>query len=124
VIQFYTDITSLYSFGDASEELLRAALVDRSGDTAILTVHRLVQSAARKRLSESASVNMFDAVVRMLSWGFPDHSKVDIGHQVSSWTRCEKCLPHINNLVDLCEKSNLKAGDRQKYADLLLRCGW
>lgn len=124
VTHFDTDIASLCSFGDASEELLRAALVDRSGDTAVLAVHRLVQSAARKRLSESDSVKMFDAVVHMLCWGFPDHSKADIGHQVSSWTRGEKCLPHVNNLVDLCEKYNLKAGDRQKYADLLLRCGW
>ena len=42
--------------GDASEDLLRAALINREGDLAILSIHRLVQSAVRKRLSESETI--------------------------------------------------------------------
>lgn len=110
--------------GDASEDLLRAALVNRVGETAVLTIHRLVQSAARKRLSKPEGVKIFDAVVHMLCWGFPDHSKVDIGHQVAAWARCEKCLPLVNHLVGLSELQKKTAGNQQKYADLLLRCSW
>ncbi|CAM1507781.1 Fc.00g046290.m01.CDS01 [Cosmosporella sp. VM-42] len=110
--------------GDASENLLRAALVNRSGDLAILSMHRLVQSAVQKRLSESESIKYFDAVVHMLCWGFPNHSSTDIGHQIAAWTRCEKCLPHVNRLVQLAKYQGKNPGDRQKYADLLLRCSW
>ncbi|KPM44898.1 hypothetical protein AK830_g1657 [Neonectria ditissima] len=110
--------------GDASEELLRAALINREGDLAILSIHRLVQSAVQKRLSESDNIKYFDAVVHMLCWGFPDHSSTDIGHQIAAWTRCEKCLPHVNHLVQLARLRGKNSGDRQKYADLLLRCGW
>ncbi|KAG9254828.1 P-loop containing nucleoside triphosphate hydrolase protein [Emericellopsis atlantica] len=110
--------------GDASEDLLRAALVNRTGESGVLSIHRLVQSAAQKRLSESESIRYFDAVVHMLCWGFPDHSSTDIGHQIAAWTQCEKCLPHVNRLVHLVNSRGNYSGDRQKYADLLLRCSW
>ncbi|KJZ74929.1 hypothetical protein HIM_05660 [Hirsutella minnesotensis 3608] len=110
--------------GDASEDLLRSALVNRASDLAILSIHRLVQSAVQKRLSESESIKCFDAVVHMLCWGFPDHSSTDIGHQITAWTRCEKCLPHVNHLVQLAKYQGKAPGDRQKYANLLLRCSW
>lgn len=106
---------------------MRGALINRSGDPAILTVHRLVQSAARKRPGKEDLAKYFDAVVHMLCWGFPDHSSVDIGHQIASWTRCEKCLPHVNHLVDIETRyyvNSVSSGNQQKYADLLLRCGW
>ena len=50
-----TDHSFFSRFSDASEELLCAALVNRTGETAVRTVHRLVQSAARKRLSPKTS---------------------------------------------------------------------
>ncbi|KAK5630391.1 hypothetical protein RRF57_006106 [Xylaria bambusicola] len=90
-------------FGDAAEELLQIALVNRTRESADFTIHRLVQSTARNRLKELDSSRCFDAVVHMLCWGFPDHSKIDIGHQIASWTRCEKCLPHVRQLVELAK---------------------
>ncbi|KAI5457573.1 P-loop containing nucleoside triphosphate hydrolase protein [Mariannaea sp. PMI_226] len=72
--------------GDASEDLLRAALDNWSGDLAILSIHRLVQSAVQKRLSESESIKYFDGVVHILCWGFPDHPSTDIGHQIAART--------------------------------------
>ncbi|RYP89134.1 hypothetical protein DL769_000182 [Monosporascus sp. CRB-8-3] len=101
--------------GDASEGLLRAALINRAGDLAILSIHRLVQSAVQKRLNESESIKYFDAVVHMLCWGFPDHSSTDIGHQIATWTQCEKCLPHVNHLVQLAKYQGKNPGYRQKY---------
>ncbi|TLD07289.1 hypothetical protein PgNI_10309 [Pyricularia grisea] len=113
-----------FDLGDASEELMRAALVQRAAQSSDLSMHRLVQSAVRKRLEKSTTAKLFDVVVHMLCWGFPDHSSVDIGHQISAWARCENCLPHVDHLVGLARSSGIAALDRQKYADLLLRSGW
>lgn len=120
----YTLTSPIACLGDASEELMRAALVNRAGVSAVLTVHRLVQSAASVRLGEQERITYFDAVVRLLCWGFPDHSSTDIGHQIAAWRRCEKCLPHVNHLAELAIRDEYRPGDRQKYADLLLRCSW
>lgn len=112
------------SFGDATEDLLRAALVNRTSNLAILLIHRLVQSAAQKRLTELEITKYFDAAVHLLCWGYPDHSKTDIGHQITAWERREKANTHINHLVQLTKVNGKKPGNQQKYADLLLRCGW
>ena len=87
-------------------------------------MHRLLQSAVQKRLDELESTRYIDLAVDLLCWGFPDHSSVDIGHQIACWTRCEKCLPHVNYLVQLVKNQGKSPGDHRKYADLLLRCGW
>ncbi|KAJ9144548.1 Tetratricopeptide repeat-containing [Pleurostoma richardsiae] len=121
---FFAFLSDDFDLGDASEELLRAALIQRARASSVLSIHRLVQSAARKRLDRFWSDKFLDAVVHMLCWGFPDHSSTDIGHQILAWARCEKCLPHVNHLVDLVRRSGTTPQDRQKYADLLLKCSW
>ncbi|KAI1147262.1 P-loop containing nucleoside triphosphate hydrolase protein [Nemania diffusa] len=114
--------------GDATEELLQIALINRVRESGDLIIHRLIQSTARKRLKEADNSKYFSCVVDILCWGFPDHSKLDIGHQISTWGRCEKCLPHVRHLVELV-KANSKGithmtDDQPKYADLLIRCSW
>ena len=112
------------SLGDASEELLRAALINRAADSKVLSLHRLVQSAAMRRIEGPQQARYLDAVVQMLSWGFPDHWSKDIGHQFAAWSRCEKCLPHIYHLSEQKKLHDASPGDHQKYAELLLRCSW
>jgi len=87
-------------------------------------MHRLVQTAAIRRIENADRARYFDAVVHMLSWGFPDHASEDIGHQIATWSRCEKCLPHIYNLTTAAKQHSLKPGNQEKYANLLLRCAW
>ncbi|KAK4235372.1 hypothetical protein C8A03DRAFT_36778 [Achaetomium macrosporum] len=111
----FTFLSDELDLGDASEELIRAALINRTGPPAVLTIHRLVQSAARRRLTDQDRVTYFDAVVHMLCWGFPDHSSTDIGHQIAAWERSEKCLPHVNHIAELAVRHNFRAGARQKY---------
>ncbi|KAI1362000.1 P-loop containing nucleoside triphosphate hydrolase protein [Xylaria arbuscula] len=115
-------------FGDAAEELLQVALVNRVRESSDFTIHRLIQSTIRNRLTVVDSAKYFDSVVHMLCWGFPDHSKLDIGHQIASWEQCEKCLPHVRHLVELAKKHPKGAAhgarDQGKYADLLIRCSW
>ena len=103
---------------------MRAALVNRSRASNGLSTHRLVQSTVRRRLRKPESSESFDAVVHMLCWGFPDHSSTDIGHQISAWAACEKCLSHVNRLAELAEQAGVTPETQQKYAHLLLRCSW
>lgn len=98
--------------------------MDKSIEDAILSVHRLVQSAVIRRLTEGAQSNYFDVVVRILSWGFPDTWSEDIGHQFQSWTKCDKCLPHVDHLVKQAKRYNVSPHEVQLYGELLLRCSW
>ncbi|KAJ9648289.1 hypothetical protein H2199_001142 [Coniosporium tulheliwenetii] len=90
--------------GDAEEDLLQAALIEKNIDDATLSVHRLVQAAVIRRLTDQHKSKYFDVVVRIISWGFPDTWSEDIGHQFGAWTKCEKCLPHVDHLVKQAER--------------------
>ncbi|KAI0024434.1 P-loop containing nucleoside triphosphate hydrolase protein [Xylariomycetidae sp. FL0641] len=110
--------------GDAEEPLLQAALINKAIEQPVLSVHRLVQSAAIRRLSKLERPKYFDTAVQLLSWGFPDTWSKDVGHQIDAWKKCEKCLPHIDHLSKLIKQHSIQSSDMEKYAELLLRCSW
>jgi hypothetical protein len=112
------------SLGDAEEVLLQAALIGKNADDGMLSVHRLVQAAVIRELNEGARKKYFDAAVRTLTWGFPDTWSKDIGHQFQAWTKCEKCLPHVNFLVKQAQRYQITTSDPGVYGELLLRCSW
>ncbi|KAI0113624.1 P-loop containing nucleoside triphosphate hydrolase protein [Nemania sp. FL0031] len=124
----FSFLTDEMDLGDAAEELLQVALINRVRESADFTVHRLIQSTTMKRLKEPDTSKYFGYVVSMLCWGFPDHSKYDIGHQVSTWGRCEKCLPHVRHLVEVVKRYPKGVAhitsDQTEYSDLLIRCSW
>ncbi|RYC57267.1 hypothetical protein CHU98_g8943 [Xylaria longipes] len=82
--EFLTDEMDL---GDAETPLLQVALINKTFSQPILSLHRLVQDAAIRRLPDSDRPRYFDAVVHLLSWGFPDTWSKDVGHQVGAWER-------------------------------------
>ncbi|KAI1407008.1 hypothetical protein F5Y13DRAFT_207064 [Hypoxylon sp. FL1857] len=110
--------------GDAEQPLLQAALINKTMEKPLITVHRLIQSATIRRLPTPDWSRYFDAVIQLLSWGFPDTWSKDIGHQINAWVKCEKCLPHIGHLAKLSKKHGIRPGSAQQYAELLLRCSW
>ncbi|TRX96272.1 hypothetical protein FHL15_002996 [Xylaria flabelliformis] len=73
--------------GDAEAPLLQVALINKTFSQPILSLHRLVQYAAIRKLPESDRPRYFDAVVHLLSWGFPDTWSKDVGHQIGAWER-------------------------------------
>ncbi|KAI0199004.1 TPR-like protein [Astrocystis sublimbata] len=117
--KFLTDEMDL---GDAEAPLLQLALVNKSFSQPILSLHRLVQYAAIRKLSDSDKSLYFDVAIRLLSWGFPDTWSKDIGHQIGAWERCEKCLPHIDHLAKLVKRHSVRTSSGDRYAELLLRC--
>ncbi|KAG9248058.1 hypothetical protein BJ878DRAFT_532187 [Calycina marina] len=119
--EFLTDELDL---GDAEEVLLRAALINKSIEDAVLSVHRLVQASVLRRLGENDRIKYFDTAVQMLNWGFPDTWSQDIGHQFQAWTKCDKCLPHVNHLTKQASRYKISPRNPQVYGELLLRCSW
>jgi hypothetical protein len=117
-------LTKRSSIGDAEETLLKSALIDKSGDTGVISIHRLIQAAVIRNQTADDRQKFFDAAVNILSWGFPDTWSEDVGHQFQAWAKCEKCLPHVHYLVDQHERYKIKSSGPQRYAELLLRCSW
>lgn len=114
----------LVSLGDAEQELLKTALIDKSNEEPVLSVHRLVQAAVIRRLNQVEHSKFVDVIVRILNWGFPDTWSQDIGHQFQFWTKCEKCLPHVSNLVKQINGYSISPSNSELYGELLLRCSW
>ncbi|KAJ9137354.1 TPR-like protein [Coniochaeta hoffmannii] len=110
--------------GDAEEALLQAGLIDKDPETAILSIHRLIQAAVIRQQNREEKEAMLQSVVGLLSWGFPDTWSKDVGHQIGAWTKCEKCLPHVLHLLEQRDRAKLPLEDPQRYGELLLRCSW
>ncbi|RAK81445.1 TPR-like protein [Aspergillus fijiensis CBS 313.89] len=109
---------------DAQKALLQGALMDKSSDTGIVSVHRLVQRAVIQRMSIEEREATFAVVVAILAANFPDTYNADLGHQVKSWTYCERSLPHIESLVKKSQHFKISEHKSQNFAELLLRCSW
>jgi len=112
------------SFLETQEILLKAALIDRSAESATLSIHRLVQATIMNRLSTQERTTYFDLVVRLLGKSFPDSWRSGPGYTYSSWDKCEMCLPHVEFIVQQAEKYKLRASEPLHFAELLLRCSW
>jgi len=124
ILEVSTNIADSPSFLDAKEPLLKAALIDRSSETESLTIHRLVQAAVMRRLTEDEKVEYFDVAITILSNGFPNTWNTVTSHQFTAWAKCELCLPHVNFLIEQSKKYCLKARDPKKFSELILRCCW
>lgn len=60
-----------FSLGDAEEMLLMTGLVHKNAESAVLSIHRLIQAAIlRNQSPDIQKKKTFDITVRILSWGF------------------------------------------------------
>ena len=104
--------------------MLHGALIDKSSESAIISMHRLVQRAVIRRMSIEERENMFSLAVAIVAANFPDTYSADVGHQVASWTYCERSLPHIQSIVNKSAEFKIFEEANQSLAELLLRCSW
>lgn len=103
---------------------MKAALINKDAADRSLSIHRLIQKAALRRLDNTEKCKYFAVLVKLLSLGFPDTWSKDIGHQKEQWARCERYLPHVNNLVTIASETPALVSQPDEWADLLLRCSW
>ncbi|KFY81724.1 hypothetical protein V500_11143 [Pseudogymnoascus sp. VKM F-4518 (FW-2643)] len=108
--------------GDAEAELLQASLINKSTGYAVLSIHRSVQVTVTRELTVGDQSKYFDAVVRIVSCGFPSTWHEDVGHRFLTWEKSEKYLPHVNRLVRYAKTNAISSLTPQLYGELLLRC--
>lgn len=104
--------------------LLQGALIDKSTESGVISMHRLLQRAVIRRMSTEERERMFLLAVGILSANFPDTYSADVGHQAASWGYCERSLPHMENIVKQSEHFGVLENENQSFAELLLRCSW
>lgn len=89
-----------------------------------MRMHRLVQTAVIRRMTSEERQQIFSILVDILARNLPDTYSSDVGHQVASWERCERSLPHLESIVQKNAEFSIFPGDNQPFAELLLRFCW
>jgi hypothetical protein len=107
-------------------ELNRTSMVSRLSSHKALSLHRIVQLAVFSKLYASEKVELFDIVVKILYFDFPNTWKdrgAQHGHGWASWETCSAILPHVSWLMRLCEKHMIRSADPALWAELVFRAG-
>jgi tetratricopeptide (TPR) repeat protein len=89
------------ALADTVAALRRFSLVRVTGDG--LYVHRLLQTVVRAALDTEAEATWAAAVILLLQAGFPHSSGA-----VSTWTECERLLPHVLAAADHCQRLDVE----------------
>jgi hypothetical protein len=84
----------------ARVSLTKQSLIKRDREKKSLQVHRLIQDAARARMSPKRLFDVFSCTVVLLSAAWP-YFGISDRHNTSRWPRCESLLPGIVQLYDL-----------------------
>ena len=111
-------------FLDAQELPLRSALIERSGEDSCLKLHRLIQTAIRRKLSDQEKVKCFDSVILLISKAFPNTWNIVTSHQFSAWSQYERCLSHTVFLIGLSQSGYVQTGDPRAFSELIFRICW
>lgn len=94
----------------ARAELLQSSLItkDRSGKQ--LVIHRMVQDAARAKMSLRRFREVFSCAVSLVSsaWRFEEFGW---RHTISRWKICEKLMPHVLQLHRFGEQINVEPNE-------------
>jgi tetratricopeptide (TPR) repeat protein/tRNA A-37 threonylcarbamoyl transferase component Bud32 len=77
--------------------LRRFSLVRRNQEINMLTMHRLVQTVLRDRMSEQEQRRWAEGAVRGVNSIFPE------GDQVASWPQCHRSMPSVRACLPLVE---------------------
>ena len=109
---------------DAEQILLQISFIDKSVESGVIRMHRLVQTAVIRRMTSEERQQMFSILVEILGENLPDTYSPDIGHQVASWERCERSLSHLESIAQKNAEFSIIPGDNQPFAELLLRFCW
>lgn len=67
---------------------------------------------------------IFSIVVHIMMVNLPDTYSADVGHQFTSWSKCERLLPHIESILEQNSKYCILHRANQEFAQLLLRSSW
>ncbi|KAJ5673943.1 hypothetical protein N7462_009382 [Penicillium macrosclerotiorum] len=87
-----------------------------------LSMHRLIQRAAIRRMDHDKQANNFSLVVAIVSASLTGSPIAPRHTQADSWEACERILPHVDNLLELNQEFDIVQRFHTPLAQLLLRC--
>jgi hypothetical protein len=123
-IDNYPNSRSAYE--EARSELLSYGLVKRDRNISKLMLHRLVQDAARRRMSKNHSRAVFNSCVKLLNAVWP-YQSFTWRHSINRWLECEELFPHIIRLQNAAKHIDTSITDLNgayQYARLTTDAGW
>lgn len=110
----------------ARAELLQSSLISKDHSGSQLVIHRLVQDAARAKMSPQRFRDVFSCALSLVSsaWEFEEFGW---RHSVSRWKVCEKLMPHVLQLHRFGEQISVgmdTISTSYTLAKLLTDAGW
>lgn len=81
-------------YQQARTKLLQSSLIARDHSAEKIVVHRLIQDAARARLSDEQYDTVFTSVLCRLSSVWP-YEEFGFGNETYRWARCEELYAHV-----------------------------
>ncbi len=91
--------------------LRRFSLVRRNHDTNMLTMHRLVQTILKDRMSGEVQLLWAQRAVRAANRVFPE------GDQVANWPQCQRCMPNVRACLLLIEAWHMAFPEAARLLD-------
>lgn len=117
---------TIEDYKDARMELLDYSLVSQNRSTGNLLVHRRVQDAARRRMTQERYLSVFYTCVVLLNKSYP-RQRFTWRHSVVNWPQIQQLFPHIIRLREHARPIKIvtenRAGDYQ-YARLCAELAW
>lgn len=113
-------------FFKARTELLQSSLIARDKREERLVVHRLIQDAARAKMTPERYREIFITAVTLVSSVWP-YETFGWRHTVARWRVCEELFPHVLRLKQLAVQAHPKigsSGDDLEFARLMNDAGW
>lgn len=125
-------------YREARTDLLQSSLVKRNKESLELTMHRLVQDAARAKLEAGKFNALFSLMVHLIWSNWPSampkasFQSVELQPKVTNqrlvvgrWPRCASLYPHVLKLKDLWELTQaISPVTKMRFAALLNDAAW
>ncbi|KAL8682882.1 MAG: hypothetical protein Q9186_001128 [Xanthomendoza sp. 1 TL-2023] len=126
------------SYREARTDLLQSSLVKRNKESFELTMHRLVQDAARAKLGTRKFNAIFSLIVHLIWSNWPSAmpkaflQSADLQPKITNqrlvvgrWPRCAALYPHVLRLKDLWQLTHhIPPVVKMKFAALLNDAAW
>jgi hypothetical protein len=113
-------------YNKAKEELMKYSIISRDKEKGTLTIQRLVQDAARRRMSSTYYIQVFNTCVALINDAWP-YTPFTWRHGVERWSSCEMLYPHIIRLRYFGERIPTVPHDIYgafQFAKLAVDAGW
>jgi hypothetical protein len=118
--------TTADEYRTAKEELMSYSFISKDKTRGTIRIPRLVQDAARRRMSPTAFRAVFNTCVALLNDAWP-YQPFTWRHSINRWTKCEELYRHVVRLREFAETISTERDDFYgafQYARLAVDVGW